>query len=120
MSPRIGIALNEVDEALRRSAMVASMKPGRNDPCHCGSGQKYKKCHLTSDDAARSAELAALAAAAAEAQAKADAEAAEAEEKRAKEESGDRPTMPRAKAPGAGVPKATAPRPPPPFRRKAV
>ena len=23
-----------------------SMKLGRNDPCHCGSGQKYKKCHL--------------------------------------------------------------------------
>lgn len=20
-------------------------RPGRNDPCHCGSGQKYKKCH---------------------------------------------------------------------------
>jgi SEC-C motif domain protein len=20
-------------------------KVGRNDPCHCGSGQKYKKCH---------------------------------------------------------------------------
>jgi len=20
-------------------------KPGRNDPCHCGSGKKYKKCH---------------------------------------------------------------------------
>jgi SEC-C motif-containing protein len=20
-------------------------KIGRNDPCHCGSGQKYKKCH---------------------------------------------------------------------------
>jgi uncharacterized protein len=19
--------------------------PGRNDPCHCGSGKKYKKCH---------------------------------------------------------------------------
>ena len=19
-------------------------KPGRNDPCHCGSGKKYKKC----------------------------------------------------------------------------
>jgi hypothetical protein len=97
------------------------MKPGRNDPCHCGSGQKYKKCHLASDDAARSAELSALAAAAAEAQAKVDAEAAEAEEKREKEESGDRPpTMPRAKAPGAAAPKATAPRPPPPFRRKAV
>jgi SEC-C motif-containing protein len=22
-----------------------SPKTGRNDPCHCGSGQKYKKCH---------------------------------------------------------------------------
>lgn len=21
------------------------MPPGRNDPCHCGSGKKYKKCH---------------------------------------------------------------------------
>ena len=20
-------------------------KLGRNDPCHCGSGRKYKKCH---------------------------------------------------------------------------
>lgn len=25
------------------------MKFGRNDPCHCGSGKKYKKCHLDSD-----------------------------------------------------------------------
>lgn len=24
-------------------------KPGRNDPCHCGSGRKYKKCHWMSD-----------------------------------------------------------------------
>ena len=22
------------------------MKTGRNDPCYCGSGKKYKKCHL--------------------------------------------------------------------------
>ena len=22
-----------------------SMKPGRNDPCFCGSGLKHKKCH---------------------------------------------------------------------------
>jgi hypothetical protein len=22
---------------------------GRNDPCHCGSGRKYKKCHLSED-----------------------------------------------------------------------
>lgn len=25
---------------------------GRNDPCHCGSGKKYKKCHLEKDEAA--------------------------------------------------------------------
>ncbi len=25
------------------------MKIGRNDPCWCGSGKKYKKCHLSSD-----------------------------------------------------------------------
>jgi hypothetical protein len=27
-------------------------KPGRNDPCHCGSGNKYKKCCLPKDQAA--------------------------------------------------------------------
>jgi hypothetical protein len=27
-------------------------KPGRNDPCWCGSGKKYKKCHLDVDRAA--------------------------------------------------------------------
>jgi hypothetical protein len=26
-------------------APVAQAKPGRNDPCPCGSGKKYKKCH---------------------------------------------------------------------------
>jgi len=25
-------------------------RPGRNDACHCGSGKKYKKCHLNLDD----------------------------------------------------------------------
>ena len=25
-------------------------KPGRNEPCHCGSGKKYKKCHLAADE----------------------------------------------------------------------
>ncbi|WP_222615243.1 SEC-C metal-binding domain-containing protein [Persicimonas caeni] len=27
----------------------ASEKLGRNDPCWCGSGRKYKRCHLKSD-----------------------------------------------------------------------
>jgi hypothetical protein len=26
--------------------------PGRNDPCHCGSGKKYKQCHLDKDESA--------------------------------------------------------------------
>ncbi len=26
-----------------------STKIGRNDPCHCGSGKKYKRCHLPLD-----------------------------------------------------------------------
>ncbi len=25
--------------------VVAGQKVGRNDPCPCGSGKKYKKCH---------------------------------------------------------------------------
>jgi len=24
---------------------------GRNDPCPCGSGKKYKQCHLAADEA---------------------------------------------------------------------
>jgi len=28
------------------------MNLGRNDPCHCGSGKKYKKCHLAEDEKA--------------------------------------------------------------------
>ncbi len=32
-------------EPARRSAK----KLGRNAPCHCGSGEKYKECHLTAD-----------------------------------------------------------------------
>ena len=45
-------------------------KPGRNDPCHCGSGNKYKKCCQPKDDAVALA-------AAAEAQTQRDAHAAE-------------------------------------------
>ena len=29
----------------RRMPVVADEKIGRNDPCPCGSGKKYKKCH---------------------------------------------------------------------------
>ena len=96
-------------------------KIGRNDPCHCGSGQKYKKCHLPKDDAAKSAELAAAAAAAAAAQAKADAEAEEAEEN---EGGGATVAAERAAArskDAAGTrPRTPAPTQAPAFRRKSV
>ncbi len=36
----------------------ARLKTGRNDACPCGSGKKYKKCHLESDEKAQSAVLA--------------------------------------------------------------
>ena len=26
-------------------------RPGRNEPCYCGSGRKYKQCHLPTDEA---------------------------------------------------------------------
>ncbi len=26
-------------------------RPGRNEPCYCGSGRKYKQCHLPQDEA---------------------------------------------------------------------
>ena len=34
-------------------------KLGRNAPCHCGSGKKYKKCHMKSDQGAANAKFSA-------------------------------------------------------------
>jgi len=36
-----------IPEPVRKKAV-----PGRNDPCWCGSGKKYKKCHLEADEKA--------------------------------------------------------------------
>jgi hypothetical protein len=48
--------------------------PGRNDPCHCGSGKKYKNCCLDKDEAkARKARTQAEAAAGKEEAGAADA-----------------------------------------------
>jgi hypothetical protein len=29
---------------------AAAVRPGRNEACWCGSGRKYKKCHLQEDE----------------------------------------------------------------------
>lgn len=33
-----------------REEATVTVKPMRNEPCWCGSGIKYKKCHLIEDD----------------------------------------------------------------------
>ena len=35
---------NQITKEYRVSKMAVSNKIGRNDPCSCGSGKKYKKC----------------------------------------------------------------------------
>ena len=61
------------------------MKIGRNDPCHCGSGEKYKKCHAAKDSEASFSELAARNAELAKAREAAQAEAEAAAEKTGEE-----------------------------------
>ncbi len=34
-----------VKKTISSTTKISKNKPGRNDPCHCGSGKKYKKCH---------------------------------------------------------------------------
>ena len=36
-------------------ALFQSNTLGRNEPCHCGSGKKYKQCCLNKDEAAERA-----------------------------------------------------------------
>ncbi len=38
-----------------RQRAAAQPQPGRNDPCHCGSGKKYKKCCQKKDQQATAA-----------------------------------------------------------------
>lgn len=76
LNPETRRLLREVDEAVLKEPYTAEERPdvyqvfcpalieeeagpylrdepkiGRNDPCWCGSGKKYKKCHLTADEA---------------------------------------------------------------------
>lgn len=33
------------EAAIAKRTIVGGQVPGRNDPCPCGSGLKFKKCH---------------------------------------------------------------------------
>ncbi len=41
--------VGEQAREFRRMLTATARKLGRNEPCWCGSGKKYKKCHLRSD-----------------------------------------------------------------------
>jgi hypothetical protein len=45
------VAIQRHVEGVQRPAVAAHV-PGRNDPCHCGSEKKFKKCHGASAGAA--------------------------------------------------------------------
>jgi len=77
-------------------ALFQSNTLGRNDPCHCGSGKKYKQCCLDKDEAAERA---------ARAKAAEKAEKAEKSSKSEKSEKDDKSE----KAEGASTPEAAAP-----------
>lgn len=41
---KLGAVFSSKDEG------VPQVRPGRNEPCWCGSSKKYKKCHGPEDD----------------------------------------------------------------------
>lgn len=49
------IRLGTDEIGLAQAPVRRQSRPGRNDPCHCGSGRKYKKCHLEADQRDRGA-----------------------------------------------------------------
>lgn len=56
-APAVDVATGKLEEekaAKKKKSIVQPPKKeklGRNDPCYCGSGKKYKKCHMTEDEA---------------------------------------------------------------------
>ncbi|MDE3076565.1 MAG: SEC-C domain-containing protein, partial [Chloroflexota bacterium] len=44
-SPYATATTNRSEGPVQRKPAAAGVKVGRNDPCPCGSGRKYKKCH---------------------------------------------------------------------------
>ena len=40
---------DEAERGATQQPVVKSKVPGPNDPCWCGSGKKYKKCHMLND-----------------------------------------------------------------------
>lgn len=43
--PKMVRIIEEVDKTKVTKPIIADKRPGRNDPCPCGSGKKFKYCH---------------------------------------------------------------------------
>ncbi|MDP6142414.1 MAG: SEC-C metal-binding domain-containing protein, partial [Dehalococcoidales bacterium] len=43
-SPMAQLAAVKTDVGKKQQAKILGKKVGRNDPCSCGSGKKFKKC----------------------------------------------------------------------------
>jgi hypothetical protein len=54
--PRCSSAPGEKPAPRRGASRASADRPGRNDPCPCGSGRKYKRCCLADDEERRRAE----------------------------------------------------------------
>jgi hypothetical protein len=100
-----GVTVREGEQMADEEYKARLKNTGRNDTCPCGSGKKYKKCHLQADEDSNSK---ALAKALEEAAAKA-AESGDSEEKKEgpahpPEVKGhkDAPRIPRPKPAGGG------------------
>ncbi len=48
-SAEMFISTGALVEGNKPSPIPKYIKVGRNDPCPCGSGKKYKKCHGKND-----------------------------------------------------------------------
>ena len=46
----MGFLKTFLDSLSPEDNMPGTKKPGRNDPCWCGSEKKYKSCHLKEDE----------------------------------------------------------------------
>ncbi len=44
------ISTNRGEEVAKKTVKHTGRKLGRNEPCHCGSGKKYKQCHGPSEN----------------------------------------------------------------------
>lgn len=43
--PKMVRIIEEVDKTKLTKPIIADKRLGRNDPCPCGSGKKFKYCH---------------------------------------------------------------------------